>query len=207
VILLGWLGCASSYGTAPYVVLRGTVDPAVVIDGNDAVMRAVWAVSTGDTLCVESEELDLVPYVTEFEVAIHGPPLGVDGDSCVAAPPDLGPDPVGFGVLTLVDPDGGEPPEVTASPQLLLEWFSGAPTGLDQVIVVQHGRLAAAMRSHVFIVHQGAGAFGDVYCRFDAVLDGLTLYEDAGLSCGGWIPVDPPGVRTEIQGLALVPPS
>ena len=206
MILLLPLGCAPSLGDTSFLRLRGAVSSDIHLDGDDAEIALVWATAVAGELCVEVDPLPFTPGLFSYEVEIEGPPT-LDGSPCVPQPIDLQIQaPIGWGILTLIDPDVSSMAEVSADPGALLEWFAGDPGVISDVIRVQQGRLAAATTAFALMVDAGGGPPGGAYCRFDQLIEGLTLYQDRGLSCGGWVPAAPAGDRTEFQGIDLVPP-
>ena len=202
-----WIGCAPDLDQGSFLTLRGDVSADVDLDGDDAEAKLIWATAVDGELCVELDELTFVPNLFSYEARLAGPPP-LDGSPCVPQPVDLDPAAtVGFGLLALIDPDRDASAQIRVDPGSLLAWFAGDPLPLIEVIRVDAGRLAAATRSFALIVDgPDTPLFGEPYCRFDQVSEGLTLYQDRGLDCGGWVPVAPAGVRTEYQGVDLVAP-
>lgn len=186
--------------------LRGAVAPQVSIDGDDAGARVVWVTAVAGELCVEVDAPLFAPGVGAYQADIEGPP-SADGDPCVPVPADLGTsEPTAWGVLVLVDPDDGQPIDVTADPTTLLGWFAAPSDPLAAAVRVTDGRLAAAATGFALIVHGADGPpapFGAPWCRFDGGLPGLTLYEDRAEGCGGWVAAAPAGAHTEYQGVDL----
>jgi hypothetical protein len=209
--MIPWLaiGCASDPGEASFLRLRGAVAPEVSLQGSDAEAVVVWVTAVDRELCVEVDVPSFAPTLFAYEVEIDAPP-SLEGDPCVPRPTDLvASGPAAWGVLALVDPEPGAAWEVTADPTTLLAWFAGSGSAsIGDVLHARGGRIAAAAPGFALGVADvdGADGFGVPYCRFEGLVEGLTLYEDHGVGCGGWSPVAPAGARTEFQGIDLVPP-
>lgn len=196
--------CVDPLAQPAFLAVGGEVGPDVVLEGDDAVLQLVWLTSVGGETCVEIDSLDIVPSLLTYRVEIAGPPT-LDGDICV--PLSIGEGALGVGALVLVDPDPKATAELTADPSSLLGWFAGTEDGsIATVVQVGNGRIAAVATGMALIVTDGALAVDEEYCRFDAAVSGLTLYDDRGTTCGGWVPLAEAGERTEFQGIDLVAP-
>lgn len=200
-----WSACAQQLPGEPYLTLRGEIDADVAVQGDDAEATIVWVTAVDGELCLESTIVPFKPYLLQYEATISGPPP-LEGQPCVVAPSDLAEVRAAWGVLTLVDPDPREQPQLEADPSALLAWFAGEEPELGPLLVADGGKIAAVARQFILVVSAGPRPLGDRWCRFGEMIEGLVLYVDRGVDCDGWEPVSEPGVRTEIQGVDLQTP-
>ena len=213
--LLTFVACDSSAEPAEaFVRLSGPVDPSIEATGVHTFGAIAWTWVINEKT---GSALSPIPFEARFQsyaLDIYGPP---SPEIESAQQPDTTPALV-WGLPVLIEADEDTPWQGVVDGDALLGWMAGHHDDLAPTIDWVPGREAkvvAFAEGFLFIGMDTRGATDlqdaagwtveGPYCTFDQVVAGLTLYEKAHNSCGGWRPLAAPGARTEFQGIPMVP--